>query len=553
MNKTLALLFAAGMLAGCTKVADSPSSAAAGTPGGAAAGQRHSYTIPHVLRYSTAEDIVGLNPHLAQQTVVSYMAQLAMAWLVKYDHNNQPAPELAREVPTQANGGISPDGKTITYRLRKDAKWSDGVPFTADDVVFSTNAVNNPKNNEVGRDGFDLITKIDEPDKYTVVFHLKHPYAAYANTFFGSGGANPCVLPKHLLANLPDINNAPYNQLPVGIGPFKFKSWKRSDSVELVPDPLYFRRRPKLQKVIFKIIPDRNTVLAQMQSHEVDFWTPLPPAYYDRVKAIDGVAVLKQPGYYFDHIDMQTTHAALNEPAVRQAIRYATDREEIKRTVHHGLGLVQDTMFSPVHPAFDKNVPTTPFDIVRAKALLDGSGWKPGPDGVRVKGGKRLSFTFASSTGTPDTDQIIELLRSTWKQIGVEISVKRYPPQTFFAPFASGGVMYGGKWDFITFAWGGDPIGDISNLYDCRQIPPKGQNDPHYCNAAVSAAMDKFKLEYDPAKRQTYADAIQEQIQKDAPVIVLDIREDLFAYNSDVKDFKPNQVSPFDDFLDVDI
>src|SRR5437660_392182 len=105
MRTITAAALAALLLTSCTKVAQVAPSGS-GSPGGGAGG-RHPYTIPHVLRYATAEDIVGLNPHLTQQTVVAYMSSLTMAWLVKYDHQNRPVPELATEVPTQANGGIS--------------------------------------------------------------------------------------------------------------------------------------------------------------------------------------------------------------------------------------------------------------------------------------------------------------------------------------------------------------------------------------------------------------------------------------------------------------
>ncbi len=551
MNRFSALALAALVLGGCTKIASTTGGPSSGP--GETAGARHPYTIPHVLRYATAEDIVGLNPHISQQTVLSYMSAMTMAWLVKYDRSNRPVPELATQVPTQANGGISKDGLTITYHLRKGAKWSDGVPFTADDVVFSTKAVQNPANNEVGRDGWDLITKIDEPDKYTVVYHLRKPYAAYAATFFGTGGANPCVLPVHLLGKLANINNAPYNALPVGIGPFKYQSWKRSDSVTMVPDPLYFRGQPKLQKIIFKIVPDRNTVLTQLETHEIDLWAPVTFAFYDRARAIPGVVVDRYPSYYFDHLDFQNAHPPLDDARVRQALRMAIDREEIKAKLHHGIGVIQDDPVSPAHPAFDKNVPTAPFDLAAAGKLLDDAGWTLGAGGARTKNGKPMAFTFATSTGTPDSDQTIELIRANWQKLGVSISVRHYPSPLMFAPFANGGIVYSGKWDMITFSWGGDPIGDLSNLYSCEQIPPQGQNDPRYCDRKVDAAMATFKTIYDEKKRQPYADIVQEGIAKDAPITVLDIREDMYAHNTDLKGFLPNQLSPFDDAMNIDI
>ncbi|MBV8748791.1 MAG: hypothetical protein JO103_03650, partial [Candidatus Eremiobacteraeota bacterium] len=225
--------------------------------GAAPAAARHPYTIPHVLRYATAEDIVGLNPHLNPQLTLSYMSSLTMAWLVRYDANNRPVPELATAVPSRANGGISADGKSITYHLRHDARWSDGVPFDAEDVRFSVNVVRNPANNEATHVGFDLIDRVDVPDTYTVVFRLKRPHAGFYVNFFGSAFAQPCILPRHLLAGEKTINQASYNALPVGIGPFKYAAWRRADAVEMVPDPLYFGRKPKLQRVIFKVVPNR--------------------------------------------------------------------------------------------------------------------------------------------------------------------------------------------------------------------------------------------------------------------------------------------------------
>jgi peptide/nickel transport system substrate-binding protein len=538
------MLLAVIAIAGCTKVETQTANGAGGA---------HSYTIPHVLRYTTSEDIAGLNSHLVTQTTVGYLSSLTMAWLTKTGPHNEPTPELATVVPTKENGGISSDGLTITYHLRKDAVWSDRKPFTADDVVFSTKVILNPANNEISRTGWDKIVKIDEPDKYTVIYHLKAPYAGFSYQFFSSAGANPCLLPKHLLAQYPNINNIPYNSLPIGIGPFMYKEWKRSDYVEMVANPTYFRGRPKLDRIVFNIIPDRNTVLNELQSHEVDMWLPVSAPFYGRVTAIPGLHVLKQHGYNFGHVDLNTSHPVLRDPSVRMALRMAMDRETIKAKIRHGLGIVQDNMVAPSNPAFDPNVPTTPFNIAAANQLLDRAGWVRGPGGVRQKNGVRLSLVFATSTGTPDNDQMIELIRGTWQQIGVQIDVKRYLSAVLFGPYSTGGILYSGKFDVAVFQWSGDPQGDLSNLYECNQVPPAGQNIVHYCNAKVDTAMETFKTLYSFQARQPYANFIQAQLQRDVPTIVITVNDDIFAYNSDLTGFHPNQLSPFDDFMNVDI
>jgi peptide/nickel transport system substrate-binding protein len=553
LKRSFAALVAALLLAGCTS-AGGPQSSSSSAPASGGEGGRHPWTIPHVLRYATAEDVVGLNPHLNQQTTLGFMSSLTMAYLVRYDRDNEPVPELLTVIPTQQNGGISKDGKTIIWHLRHGVKWSDGAPFDADDVVFSTKAVLNPNNNEVGRDGWDLITKIDEPDKYTVVYHLRKPYAAYLPTFFGSAGANPCVLPAHLLAKLPNINNAPYNALPVGIGPFKYSKWTRGDSVEMVANPLYFRGTPKLQKIIFKIVPDRNTVTTQLETHELDLWLPVAAAYYSRVNALSGVSTIRQPSYYFGHLDFQNAHPLLSDVRVRQALRLAIPRQQIRDTIRHGIGILQETPISPKNPMFDAAIPRVPYDLAKANALLDRAGWtKRGLDGVRTKNGQRLQLVFATSSGTPDNDTMIELIRANWQKIGVSIDVRHYPSTLLFAPLAAGGIVLGGKWDVIIFQWGGDPIGDLANLFSCKQIPPNGQDVERYCNPQADAAMAKFETLYSPQARKPYDAIVQQHIADDVPEVIMWIGEDIYAFNDDLKNFHPNQVTPFDDMMNVDI
>lgn len=532
LTRAIALLATAFAIAGCTKVG---TGSATGDAGG-----RHPYTHPHELRFAVATDIQGLNPLTHASGYEMYLAQLCMAYLIKTDANGDATvPELVTEIPSQKNGGISADGKTITWHIRHGVKWSDGAPFDADDVVFTTNQVNNPANNIPSRDGWDQIVKVDEPDKYTVVYHLKAPYSSFAVTFFSTGGANPAVLPQHLLRGLPNLNDVPYNALPVGIGPFKYAVWKRGDSVVMERNPAYFRGAPKLDRIVFSIVPDRNTVLAQLRTHELDMWLPVSPHFYPQATAIAGIKGISQPSYFFDHLDFNLAHPVLQDRAVREALRYAIDRKTINEKVQNGLYILSE---SPVTPAskFYKNIPLVPFDIGRGNAILDAAGWKRGADGIRSKNGLRLSLTFASSTGSPDTDTIIEIVRSSWKALGVDFSVKRYLSSQFFAPAPEGGIIYGGKFDVVFFAWGSDTNMDLSNLYACYRFPPDGQNDPRWCDRAATAAMDRAKTTYDQAKRAPDLARVQDAVFAAIPTIVMDARKELYVYNEDLKNWKPN-------------
>ena len=547
-RREAALAIAGFALSGCTK-------AGTGTVSGesTAAGSRHPYTIPHTLRYTTAQDINSLNPYLLQDFTLGLLSQLTMAWLVRYDAQNRAIPELATEVPSLDNGGISKDGTTITFKLRKGVVWSDGAPFTARDVVFSYKQVMNPANNIVSRSGWDLITHIQTPDDHTAVFHLKEPYSSFLPTFFASAGANPCILPEHLLRGVPNINNIPYNSKPIGIGPFKYLSWQRGAQIELVANDSYWRGKPKLQKIVFKIIPDRNTAMTQLQTHEVDMWFPIGGAYMVRLKDAPGMKLIRKPSYFFNHFDFNLSHPIFAEHAVREAIRYSINREEIREKIAHGVGIIQESMIPPVHPDYDPNIKTVPFDLTKANALLDGAGWARGSDGLRAKNGKRLVVEFASSAGTPDVDSQLELIRSWWKQVGIGLDVHRYVAPLLFGPYASGGIIYTGKFDVVAFAWLNNVNGDFRNLYASNQIPPQGQNVLRYRNPIVDNAIAEFQRSYDPAKQKELSWVVQEQVVKDVPTIVTSVREDIYAFNDDLRDFHPNAVTPFDDMLNVDI
>lgn len=514
--------------------------------------QRHPYTIPHTLRYATASEPGSLNPLLRQEFVLSLLAQLTMAYLFRYNQENRPVPELAVALPTQKNGGISKDGKTITYHLRKGVVWSDGVPFTSKDVAFTWKVVMDSRNNITSRTGWDFITSVDTPDELTAIFRLSRPYGSYVPTYFGTGGANPCILPAHLFKDT-QINEAPYNSLPVGIGPFKYLKWARGAEIELVANDRYWRGKPKLEKIVYKLIPDRNTVLTQLATHELDMWVAATAPYWDRIRALPNVTAIKKAGSFFDHLDFNMTNPILKERAVREALRLGIDRQRMNDTIYHGVAVLQESMLSPVSPLADTSIPLVPYDPARAKVLLERAGWKMGADGVRQKNGTRLAFTFVLGSGAEDNDQAVELMRAWWKELGVELNVRHYTPPMMFATYQEGGIIYTGKFDITQFAWLPPADGNFTNLYATKQIPPHGQNVPRYSNPKVDAALNRFEQTYDEEERKRIDSFVMRQIVSDVPTVVLRIREDIYGYNDDLQNFNPNATTPFDDMLNVDI
>ena len=534
--RAASILAVVGMLCSCTKAGTAP-----GAP-------THSLTIA-----DGTGDVPTLNPHLFTETTIGYISELTQAYLVKYDSDNRPYPELVTVVPTQSNGGISPDGKTITWHLRKGVRWSDGAPFNADDVVFSTKAVLNPANNEVGRDGWNLITKVDEPDKYTVIYHLRRPYSSYLPTFFASAGANPDVLPAHLLAKYPNINQVPYNAKPVGIGPFRVVIWHRGDNIELEANPYYFRGQPRIKKVTFKLVPSVDTLATLMQTGEVQLWPVVPSSMLDRMLALSNVKTDIQTSPFYAHLDFNVTRPLVSDLRVRQAIQLAIDRPELARKISHGHAVVQQSVMPSVVPFAPKDIPFVAFDPNKAKQLLDDAGWKVGPDGIRVKNGQRLSLQFPYFTGSASADDAVEFIRQALHAVGIDVQTRKFAPAVFFAPYQQNGIVYGSKWDMTYFSWQALPVADISNLWECNQIPPNGQNVTHFCNKELDSLLEQVKGTYDEAKQRELVDRELKIIDANVPTIVLDVPQVGYTHSPNLTGFHPGAWTPFDNMMDVDI
>lgn len=498
-----------------------------------------SHTIPGTLRYADVDEPTSLNPLLRLDAVSTDLDMFIFGYFFNLDDKMHYVPELATEVPTLANGGISKDGLTITYHLRKGVRWQDGAPFTSRDVVFTTNAILNPKNNLQARNGWDQLDHVQALGDYEVRFVLKRPYAPAVSSFFSEGGNYP-VLPAHLLERYPDINHVPFNTNPVGTGPFKFVRWVHGDHIELVANPDYWRGPPKLQHIIFKIIPKDTTILVQLRTHELDAWFRAPTSLYPEFQKLGpDYRVQLEPALVFSHMDFNFKNPLFQDVRVRRAIAYAMDRPNIIKTVTHGVNIPVDAEVSPISWAYNPNVPKYPYDPVRAKALLAQAGWTPGPDGVLQKNGQRLAFDLSAVTGGATGEAVESIVQQELRAIGIAASIKNYPADVFFAPGQDGGIVQSGKYDVAFYAWveGDDP--DDYSLYGCDEFPPTGQNSMFWCDPTFSNPDRAARSSYDQAQRKKYYAIAQYEIASQVPTIIQWFQRQIYITSTNFHGYKP--------------
>ncbi len=495
------------------------------------------------LRITLPINPMQLNPILPQNAIENFVDGLIFNELVTQDAHHNQIPDLASIVPTLANGGIAKDGLTITYHLRRGVKWHDGAPFTSKDVKFTWRAILNPANNVISRRGYDQVASIDTPDDYTVVMHMKRVFAPAIDTIFGESDTALRVLPAHLLASYPNINHVAFNGAPIGTGPYRFVRWLRGDRIVLAANPAYFRGAPKIRQLSLSIVQNDNTVQSLLRAHEVDLALEVSaPTYRDLADAPGVVRQLSDAPTY-TAVLFNTTRSPLDDVRVRRALVLGMDRPTIVRDDTYGTGILAVADLAPYYWAFDSSLKPIPYDLTSAKSLLDAAGWHPGPDGVRVRDGKRLSLQLVYGQGSQLASTVTAQIQQMYRPLGVDISLKGYDYATLYAAAQSGGILNGGKFDLTLYSWisGADP--DDSSQWTCAAIAPAANNIARYCSPEMDAAQRVALSTFDRTVRKKAYATIETLLLRDAPAAFLYYQAMRYAHVPELQHFTPNGVS----------
>ncbi len=521
-------IFAAVALAAvnaCTRVqTDAPSGATA---------VRHAWTVPNTLRIVSGNVPRTLNPLLATQTVEASMARLTTDILVSADARGNFVPRLAREVPTRENGGISADGLTITYHLRPGVLWQDGVPFTSRDVKFTYDAIMNPDNDIVSRHGYDIVRRVDTPDPLTVVFHLKVRFAPFVSVVFGESDSPYAVLPAHVLAKYKSINDIPFNSAPMGTGPFKFVRWVRGDRIEFVRNEHYYLGAPKIERIIWRLVPDENTEMQLMRTHEADWLYEASVTAYKSIKTMPEVTVVLPPVNGYEGLMMNSGRGVTANPRVRRDIVMALDKVRLTHELTYGAGTVATGDLPPFMWAYDPQLQNLPYAPDKARSDLAALGYTAE---------KPLQLDFVYEQSQALTRSLVVQVQEALHAVNIEVHPRSQLSSMIYGGYTAGGTLSTGKYDLSTYQWyaGIDP--DNSAQFLCANRPPHGFNQSHYCSPEMDAAQAQALANYDNATRKPAYAKIESLLVRDAPVDFLWWFRNIQVLNPDLKGFDPNPV-----------
>ncbi|TMG37642.1 MAG: ABC transporter substrate-binding protein [Chloroflexi bacterium] len=353
-----------------------------------------------------------LNPWSPNAFVESlFINRVIFEGLTKPGKDLAPAPDLA------TSWTIAPDGLSWTFKLRDGVKWTDGKPFSADDVAFTFNDIVLKK--ELGAQNaasYAAVKSVTVVDPTTVRFDLSRKFAALASFLAYNSG----IVPKHVLSADP-LKTTSFNKgTPVSTGPFKVEKYTSGQSVSLVRNDSYFGPKPYLDKVVFTVVPDPNTQIAQALSGDLTIMILDNKAAVDRVKNASGLTVVSRPLVQYYWLALNQTDSRFTDVRVRQAFVHAIDRKAIIKSVELGYGQVANSPITPALKAyFDPSLSEKyPYDPPKAKELLASAGWTPGANGVLQKDGK--SFQFTMDVGQRGVlEPVNALIQQDLKNVGV--------------------------------------------------------------------------------------------------------------------------------------
>ena len=486
-----------------------------------------------------------LQPHFASGTKDQEGSRIFYEPLAVWDNEGNLIPILAAEIPSRDNSGLSADGKSVTWKLKKGVNWHDGKPFTADDCVFTWEYARDPATAAITA-GVYKDVKVDKIDSHTVKVTFAKPTPFWASAFVAAEGM---IIPKHLFAAYSGAKSreAPANLKPVGTGPYKFVEFKPGDVVRGEINMNYHMpNRPYFDSIEMKGGGDATSAArAVLQTGEYDYaWNlqvedevmkRMEAGGKGKVHVIESgdiEFIQLNPTDPFTEVDgergsIKSKHFAFSEPAVREAMSLLADRKGIQEFIYGRTG-VATSNFMNNPPRFRSPNTKWEFNIDKANQILDGAGWKRGSDGVREKGGKKMKFVFQTSVNSiRQKEQAV--IKQACQKAGIDLELKSVTGAVFFSSDVANPDTYGKFWcdmQMYTTTMTQPDAERFMDQYTSWEVSSKankwlGRNICRYRSEEYDKTYRAGEQELDPVKRAALFIRLNDMVVKDNAVIPL--------------------------------
>lgn len=498
-----------------------------------------------------------LNPFIATQTASGEVNSAIVEGLLAVDQDGNYFPVLAEEVPSEDNGLVAYDAEndtlTVTYNLKEGILWSDGNPFTCDDVLFTWEAIVHPESGAVVTDGYADITSVDCPDETTAVVNYGTFYAPFLTRF-------DAIMPRHATGDPAEMQRWPYNWNIIGTGPFRMTEWVPGDHITLVKNENYrdYPEKPYLDRLVIRITPSREVGMALIQTGEVDFVWDLIEAVVPDLEGVPGVMVHITPGIGTERLllnladpaidatddPINNPHPLLGDVRVREALELAINKDEINDVLLFGAATVGTKEQNIGWSGATCDIAPSEFSPEQAMALLDEAGFTDEDgDGIRecngceyANAGDPLRLKIQTTTGNQLREQAEQLIIEYMADVGVDMYIENVPSAVLFGSWASDAFRKHGNFDVLMYTTSGsiDPHSHLDGYFNSVNMPLEvnegsGFNYSRWVNATVDEALAAAGATPNIAERQDAYCTVMQEVKNDIPHIYLYDRAEIHA------------------------
>jgi len=490
----------------------------AGTAGGPASGP--AAPAPRRLVIGVRGDVTSLNIYTAASAFDQEISDLLYPRLAYEEDDFRQGPPTFR-AGLASSWDRSADGTRLTFHLDPRATWSDGRPITADDVLLSHRAASSPDVAWAGIDVKEYVKAVDAPDPRTVTYRFARPYP-YELMDAVEGN----ILPAHVFEQAPlaEWPKRAFLEAPVAGGPFLLKRYERGSLIELARNPAYFRAPlPRLDSVVFRVIPDDETLLNELLSGGIDVMENVPPGAAARVLESPRLRLVPVPDLSYTFICWNTARPLFSDPRVRRALTLAIDRDAIIEGLLPGAGRPAAGPVLSFLWARDPDLKPLPFDPDAARRLLEEAGWKDRDgDGLIDRDGRPFRFDLEVDQASGQRTAVARMVGACLRKIGVEAAPRPFESGTFVARHEAH------EFDAFVGSWRESTKVDLkSNFHSASRAT--GYNYGGYSVPELDRLIDRARAERDPATARTLWIAAQRLIVRDQPYTFLFERDRLHA------------------------
>jgi len=452
-------------------------------------------------------DASRLLPILATDSASGDIVGLVFNGLLKYNERLEIVGDLTE------SWSVSDNGLTLTFTLRPNVRWHDGVACTAEDVRFTYQKLTDPNVRTPFSSGYELIESVEAVDERTVRIRYREPFAPALESWMMG------IIPKHLLEQ-EDLNTAKFLRQPVGTGPYRFRRWKTGELIELTASPDYFEHRPHIDRYLYRIIPDQATLFLELLTHGVDM-TGLTPLQYRRQATAAVIErsyqKFRHPSFGFTYIGYHLQDERFADVRVRQAISLAIDKQAIIDGVLYGLGTIATGPYPKESWAYNPSILPSPYDAEQAKALLAEAGWMDRDgDGWLDRDGQPFRFTLLTNQGNEVRRQVSEIVQQQLKAVGIDVKIKIIEWSTFVHEFIDKR-----RFEAVLLGWSLSRDPDLYDLFHSSKTREGEYNFVGYANPEVDRLLIEGRRTFDHEGRRRIYQQVHRHLAQDQPYTFL--------------------------------